>query len=432
MKRVRPVLVTPLLAAALLVPAAPAHAKDHVVGASPVDEVLKHGDLVGAVVTYPSVMTEHGETHATVTTDHYDTRGRLVLKTEVETDASGAVVFRREASSEYDAKGGLAHQVDVSDFDGDGPEVPITQATATTFDKLGYALQMTVTADDDSDGIPEQSDTYTFGNDHKGRAVSTVVERDWDGDGAADSVVRGVTTYDAKGNVLRDAGTYATSQGEVTGSGETVNTYDQHGQLTSSRRSELAADGSLVFEESTSTTFDVHGNALTISSEYDMDGVPGPDYNAVVTNAYDGRQRLLVSTQRGSSGDGTPFGVYETRYTYDGPGDYVTMEILADDDGDGTLDPQGRLDVTYDRQGRPLLYVGTSAESTSRDVFTYDNQGRRTSFVSSWYDTEGTLLSRSTTRYAYPSRTDYTITTEIDYDGDGVPEVTSVESRQGG
>jgi hypothetical protein len=50
--------------------------------------------------------------------------------------------------------------------------------------------------------------------------------------------------------------------------------------------------------------------------------------------------------------------------------------------------------------------------------------------VSTWYDAEGNLLSGSTTRYAYPSRTDYTITTEIDYDGDGVPEVTSVEARR--
>ena len=52
--------------------------------------------------------------------------------------------------------------------------------------------------------------------------------------------------------------------------------------------------------------------------------------------------------------------------------------------------------------------------------------------MSSWYDTEGKLLERSTARYAYLSRTDYTITLEIDYDGDGVPEVTSVESRQVG
>jgi hypothetical protein len=41
-------------------------------------------------------------------------------------------------------------------------------------------------------------------------------------------------------------------------------------------------------------------------------------------------------------------------------------------------------------------------------------------------------LDHSIERYAYPSRTDYTITTEIDYDGDGVPEVTMVESRQVG
>ena len=90
MKRVRPVLVTSLLAAALLAPTAPAQARSNANGASPVDEMLKHGELVGAVVTYPWVLTQYGETHAGLTTDHYDTRGRLVLKSEVDTAADGA------------------------------------------------------------------------------------------------------------------------------------------------------------------------------------------------------------------------------------------------------------------------------------------------------------------------------------------------------
>lgn len=432
MNRVRPVLVTPLLAAALLLPTAPAHATDHVVGASPVDEVLKHGDLVGAVVTYPSVMTEYGETHAGLTTDHYDTRGRLVLETEVTTAADGSVESRREASWVYDAEGRLVHQADVGDYDGDGPEPATTQATDTTFDKLGYALQMVVTTDYDSDGVPEQSSTYRFGNDHKGRAVATTVEQDYDGDGAVDTVVHEVVDYDARGRVLRDAATYETPQGELLGRGETVNAYDQHGQVTSTSQSSYAADGSLLSRDATDTTFDVHGNALTIATTYDEDGMPGTDYRTVASNSYDGHDRLLTSTSRGYLGDGSPAGVNELRYTYDGPGDYVTMEVLADYDGDGTLESQGRLDVTYDRQGRPVLDEGTSAEGTGRHEWTYDNQGRRTSFVSSWYDTEGTLLSRSTTRYTYPSRTDYTITTETDWDGDGVADLTSVESRQVG
>ena len=90
MKRVRPVLVTSLLAAALLAPTAPAQARSNANGASPVDEMLKHGELVGAVVTYPWVLTQYGETHVGLTTDHYDTRGRLVLRSEVDTAADGA------------------------------------------------------------------------------------------------------------------------------------------------------------------------------------------------------------------------------------------------------------------------------------------------------------------------------------------------------
>ena len=212
-----------------------------------------------------------------------------------------------------------------------------------------------------------------------------------------------------------------------------VGTYGSHDQVTSTSQSDYAADGSLVSRIASTTTYDVHGSALALSTVYDVDGLPGADYRTVASNVYDGRDRLLTSTTRGYFGDGSPAGDYEIRYTYDGPADYVSLEIFADYDGDGVPEPQGRLDVTYDRQGRPVLDVDTSAEGTTgRHEWTYDNQGRRTSFVSTWYDTEGTLLERSTTRYAYPSRTDYTITTEIDYDGDGVPEVTPVESRQVG
>ena len=430
MKRVRPVFVAPLLAAALLVPTAPAHAEDHVVGANPVDEVLKHGELVGAVVTYRSVGTEYGETRTSVTTDHYDTRGRRVLSTEAATDAAGAVVSRREASWVYDAKGRLVHEAVVSDYDGDGPEPAMTEVTDTTFDKLGYAQQKAVTVDFNGDGVPEQSETYTFGNDHKGRAVATTAEQDYDGDGVVETVVHEVVDYDARGRVLRDAATYETPQGEMLGRGETLNTYDQHGQVTSTSQSSYASDGSLLSRDATGTTYDVHGNAVTIETVFDEDGMPGTDWRSVVTNTYDGHDRLLTSTQRGYFGDGSPGGVYETRYTYAGPGGYVRLEVLADYDGDGTLEPQGSLDVTYDRQGREVLDVGTSSDGSNRDVWTYDNQGRRTSRVSSWYDAEGTLLSRTTARYAYPFRTGYTITTEYDYDADSVPEVTTEESRQ--
>jgi hypothetical protein len=260
--------------------------------------------------------------------------------------------------------------------------------------------------------------------------VATTVEQDSDGDGAVDTVVHAVVDYDARGRVLRDAGTYETLQGELLGRGETVNAYDQHGQVTSTSQSSHAADGSLLGRYATDTTFDVHGNALTIATTYDEDGMPGTDFRTEATNVYDGHDRLLTSTSRGYFGDGSPAGVYQTRYTYDGPGDYVTVDFLADYDGDGIPEPEGRLDVTYDRQGRPVLFVGTSTESTSRVVFVYDNQGRRTSRESSYYDASGALLDHSIERYAYPSRTDYTITTEIDYDGDGVPEVTMVESRQ--
>lgn len=429
MIRVRPVLVLPVLVAALLLPGA-AEARSNFDVTDPVDSVLKHGDLVGAVVTYRSTGTERGETTELVTTDHYDSRGRRVLRTVVGTDSSGAVISRREVTSEYSAKGGLAFERDVSDFDGDGPSSPAVIVTTATFDQQGYVLTQTVAGDFDGDGSLDLNDTYAFGNDHQGRAVTTLVQRDYNGDGVADSLVREVTTYDARGRVLRDTGTSSSPEGEAQGSGETVNAYDQHGQLTSTSQSTYAADGSLLSRDGVDTTFDVHGNAMTLSETFDEDGTPGTDYRSVVTNTYDGHQRLVDSTQRGFLGDGTPAGIYATRYTYDGPGDFTSQEVLADYDGDGVLESQGRLDVTYDRQGRPVLFVGTSSEGSSRDVFRYDNQGRRTSRVSTYYDASGTLTSRSTGHYDYPSKSSYVITWESDYDADGVVDATWVVTRQ--
>ena len=110
---------------------------------------------------------------------------------EAVTDAAGAVGSRREASWVYNAKGRLVHEAVVSDYDGDGPEPAMTEATDTTFDKLGYAQQKAVTVDFNGDGVPEQSETYTFGNDHKGRAVATTAEQDYDGDGVVDRRPRG-------------------------------------------------------------------------------------------------------------------------------------------------------------------------------------------------------------------------------------------------
>ena len=224
----------------------------------------------------------------------------------------------------YDAKGRLVHEADVGDYDGDGPEPATTQAIDTTFDKLGYALQKVLTTDFDSDGVPEQSSTYTFGNDHKGRAVATTVDQDYDGDGAVETVVHEVVDYDARGRVLRDAATYETPQGELLGRGESVNAYDQHGQVTLTSQSSYAADGSCVSRDATDTTFDVHGNALAIATTYDEDGMPGTDYRTVrqtsttATTGSSRRRRVATSATAARPGSTRP------GYAYDGPGDYVS------------------------------------------------------------------------------------------------------------
>ena len=48
---------------------------------------------------------------------------------------------------------------------------------------------------------------------------------------------------------------------------------------------------------------------MTIETVFDEDGMPGTDWRSVVTNTYDGHDRLLTSTQRGYFGDGSPGGV---------------------------------------------------------------------------------------------------------------------------
>jgi hypothetical protein len=152
---------------------------------------MRHGDLLGAVVTRTLTTTQGGESTTQVVTDHYDTRGRLVLQDVVGTDASGGVVLREQSTSEYDAKGQLVHEATVSDYDGDGPGAPITNAVDTTFDAAGFVVRKVATVDYESDGVPEQRQVVSFDNDRKGRAVSTKVANDFDGDGVDDVEIFG-------------------------------------------------------------------------------------------------------------------------------------------------------------------------------------------------------------------------------------------------
>ena len=432
MVRVRPVLVTPLLTVALLLPTAPVHAAGRQVTFPDLDGVvLRHGDLVGAVVTHSTVETGRGETYTQVTTDHYDTRGRLVLSSGVGTDPEGAVVTRSESTSDYDAQGRLVHESVVDDWDGDGPGAPLTRATVTTFDERGYVVEKEVTVDEESDGVPEQRTVYSFGNDRKGRVVATTTKDDPDNDGVVDTVNRGETVYDAKGNVLGSSWTASTPQGGSLGSGELVNTYGAHEQLTSTTSSSYGPDGSLVERTATETAYDARGNAVELTTTYDMDGVPGTDWRTVNTLTYDGHGRLLTSSHSGYGPDATvPSVVGEVRYAYDAQGHPVLTETLGDQDGDGVVEPLGRLETTYDHAGRPVLMEGTFDGGSTRTAFGYDNRGRAASRVTTFYDASDALTSRSAVGYAYPSRTDYVVTTEIDQDGDGVTDATMVETRR--
>jgi hypothetical protein len=436
MNRVRPVLVTFLLAAALLVPTVPAHA-DEGETPTPVGPVLRHGDLIGAVVTRTLTTTQGGDSITQVVTDHYDTRGRLVLQDVVGTDASGSVVLREQSTSEYDAKGQLVHEATVSDYDGDGAGAPITNAVDTTFDAAGFVVRKVATVDYESDGVPEQRQVVSFDNDRKGRAVSTKVTNDFDGDGVDDVEISSMVVYDAKGNVLRSTSIYSNQDG-VSSIEEQAVTYNGHGQPVTSTSSTYGRDGGLQTRSVMSETYDRRGNVLESTVAYDFDGDGAlDDGRNVDTFEYDAKGRLVLLSVRTVPDDGPLLPTsYTERFSYDDQGWLVLDETVSDWDGDGRTDSTTRRVVTYDHQGRRLSEVSSydydgdgSADGSYREELGYDNRGRLLTDVLSGYS-NGVLINRESKSYAYPSRTDYTLTTETDYDGDGVVDVTTVATRQ--
>lgn len=425
MIRVRPVLVLPVLAVALLLPNGTAQAEEgH--DPAPTPPALTHGDLVGSVVTRTAVTTQGGESVTQVTTDHYDIRGRLALETVVGTDASGAVVSRQTSTNEYDERGLLVHESTVSDGDGDGPGAPYTFAVDTTFDQAGYVVAKVRIIDYDSDGVPEEKWVGTFANDHKGRAVTTTIGDDTDGDGVDDATVTQVTVYDGKGNVLRDTATYGTAEG-VRSTEVAVNTYGAHGQPLTSTWTTYGPDGALVMSGLMTETYDSRRNLTesVITYDYDADGVD--DYRSANTWSYDVKGRAVLLKTDSST----------ERFDYDAQGRLVLDETVMDWDGDGRPEYVTRRVVSYDHQGQPLTDVTSydydadgSVDGSYRLGYVYDSRGRATTYVASSLDGAGMLLNRESRTYVYASRTDYTVTTQHDYDGDGSVDSTSVETRQ--
>ena len=246
-----------------------------------------------------------------------------------------------------------------------------------------------------------------------------------------------MVVYDAKGNVLRSTSIYSNQDG-VSSIEEQAVTYNGHGQPVTSTSSTYGRDGGLQTRSVMSETYDRRGNVLESTVAYDFDGDGAlDDGRNVDTFEYDAKGRLVLLSVRTVPDDGPLLPTsYTERFSYDDQGWLVLDETVSDWDGDGRTDSTTRRVVTYDHQGRRLSEVSSydydgdgSADGSYREELGYDNRGRLLTDVLSGYS-NGVLINRESKSYAYPSRTDYTLTTETDYDGDGVVDVTTVETRQ--
>jgi len=130
------------------------------------------------------------------------------------------------------------------------------------------------------------------------------------------------------------------------------------------------------------------------------------------------------------------YGGYVETFGYDGQGHLVSDDRVADWDGDGVADSTDHRTLTYDTRGRRTSEETASdwdgdgtAEGTSRVVTTYDAQGRIATETTSSYAADA-LTSRTVKTWAYPTHTDYTVTTTDDWNGDGVVDATTVVTRQ--
>ena len=424
MRSVRPVLVTSLLAAALLAPAGTAHADDE---ESPVPSgpELRHGDLVGALVQYDLTTTVGGVAVTRGITEEYDGRGRLVEQDVDDHDASGALVSWSRASNEYDAKGRLVHQQQVTDWDADGEQAPYTWAVDTTYDKSGNPATRVVTLDYDSDGTPESRDVYAISTDKRSRTVtwSYGVDTDWD------EVVDGTDTrtevYDVHGNLVHETTTRTAADGTLVSTDELVSTFDLNGRQTGSVQTTRGADGTLQMRRVGTQTYDRQGHMVESRFDGDDDGDGTVDESDVNTFVYGQRGQVVKVTVAG------PYGGYVETLGYDGQGRLVSdVEV-----GDGPFASTTSRTLTYDAAGRRTSEVTVSdwendgvVDSSYRVDTTYDAQGRTSTETASSYFGD-TLSSRTVKTWAYPTHTGYTVTTAQDWDGDGSVDSTTVVNR---
>lgn len=426
MKRVRPVLVTSLLAAALLAPAGTAHADDE---ESPVPSggpVLRHGDLVGSQVHYAITTTQGGVAVTRTVAEQYDQRGRLVEQDVTDTDPSGAVVSWAKAANEYDAKGRLVHQEQVSDWDADGEQPPYTWSVDTTYDKAGNPATRVVALDYDSDGTPESRDVYMIGTDKRSRTVTWSYGVDTDWDDVADGTATRTEVYDVHGNLVHETTTTRGGDGALVSTAELVSTYDPNGRETGFVQTNRGADGSLQMSYVETLTYDRQGRLVESRFDSDDDGDGTVDGVYLNTWVYGQRGQAVKVTVTG------PYGGYVETFGYDGQGRLVRDDEVSTYEWGSAVSHRV---LTYDTQGRRTSEETVSdwdgdgtAEATYRVDTTYDAQGRTATETASSYDGD-TLSSRTVKTWAYPTHTGYTVTTAQDWDGDGSVDSTTVVNR---
>ncbi|WP_310962518.1 RHS repeat domain-containing protein [Nocardioides terrisoli] len=385
---------------------------------------LSPAELRGAVVTTTTdVKAMDGRVQRATVTTVYDTSGHVVSQSRVITDAAGTVTERSDRHSEYDARGQLIDTVSTFDSDGDGPGPTSTAVDTPNYDRQGHLTSEQQTVDDNGDGVIDRTNTFAFGNDRRGRALTTTYDYSNSNESGSGYVL--TTTYDQRGNVLEWDTVQHDEHGAVLLHDVVKLAYDSRGQLIRQTQSQAQGPGALTLMQDEQQTYDPRGQLTLLNARIDDDGDGVYDRQIDVRNDYGQAGRLLRSvTTSTDPASGRTTNLEAVTYGYDNRGRQVSTLAEFDTDGDGVPEATQRLISKYDSQGRLEHTTGDTHDADGQLVdnqfyaYTYDTKGRIS--LESWTDTASGSTTTATTRYDYIGRSTVTYTSDVDYGDDGV------------
>lgn len=345
------------LAASLLV-AAPAYASSphyYPAGTVEVVDTFTSEDAAGTTIT--------------TTTTTLDGHG-VILETDTVFDSPGGTAndSREVVEYTYDDSGLLVLRV-VSQFSGGATTPDSTSYTEFEYDSKG---EPTLIVDSDEGGIT-QSSTIT-----RDKRTVTVVHTD-----AGGNETTTATGYTQRGRVLTESAVTVDAAGAPVSSQLTVNTYTSNGALlsTATTRDE---GGEL---KASATTLE-YGKQHLLVGYVTTTEPEGTTETAHIEYDDKGRGVLFTSTTVSATGEVIEQVTDQTFYDDKG---VVTGGVSTMYDGDGNVTSEHVVEYEYDERGYPSRSQVTSSYGTTITEITNDKKGRALERVTEAFDPSGDL-----------------------------------------